>query len=99
MAGDISRQNGKKGGRKKASHTVTTEAGRAFVVATIARNLKPLIDAMVEKALKGDTQAFKELFDRGWGKPQQAIDHTSKGERVEGNTIILADFRDEANGQ
>jgi hypothetical protein len=73
MAGDISRQNGKKGGRKKASHTIEAEAGRAFVVATIARNLKPLIEAMVEEAKKGNVQAFRELFDRAWGKPPQTI--------------------------
>lgn len=76
MAGTASVENGRKGGRpkgSKASHTLQTEAGRAFVVATIAKHLGPLIDAMVEKAKKGDTQAFKELFDRGWGKSPQPL--------------------------
>lgn len=68
-------------GRKKgskASHTLQAEAGRAFVVATIARHLKPLLAAMVEKAKEGNVQAFSELMDRGWGRPAQAMELTGK---------------------
>jgi hypothetical protein len=76
MAGTASIENGKKGGRpkgSKASHTLQAEAGRAFVVATIAKNLGPLIEAMVERATKGDVRAFDALMDRGWGRPVQAL--------------------------
>jgi hypothetical protein len=65
-------ENGKKGGRpkgSKASHTLQAETGRAFVVATIAKNLGPLIEAMVERATNGDVRAFDALMDWGWGRP------------------------------
>lgn len=58
-----------------------------------------MLDAMVEKAIKGDTMAFRELMDRGWGRPLQAVDHTSKGEEIKGNSIFLVDFRDEADSK
>jgi hypothetical protein len=81
MAGNASKENGKKGGRpkgSKANHTIVAEQGRAFVIAIIAKNLKPLIEAMVQKATKGDVHAFRELMDRGWGRPVQALEHSGK---------------------
>ena len=36
-----------------------------------------------EKAIqKGDTSAYNSVMDRLKGRPQQAIDHTSKGEKI-----------------
>ena len=79
-------------GRPKGSkdpHTLQAEEGRRFVVATIAKNLGPLIQAMVDKALEGDVKAFSELFDRGWGKPLQGIEHSGK----DGEPIKIISFR------
>lgn len=60
-------------GRKKASHTIEAEAAKAFIVRKVSENLEPIIMAQIAKAIEGDTQAFKELMDRGWGRPAQPL--------------------------
>lgn len=44
--------------------------------------LDNILKALKLKALKGDVRAAQELFDRGYGKSQQFIDHTSDGEKI-----------------
>lgn len=41
-----------------------------------------LVISLIGKALKGDVQAFRELFDSGYGKVSELIDVTSKGESI-----------------
>lgn len=36
-----------------------------------------LMDALIDKALTGDIQAIKEVFDRVDGKPKQSLDVTA----------------------
>jgi len=43
---------------------------------------------LIEKAIGGDMAAIKEILDRTEGKPQQAIDHTSGGDKI---NIIITD--------
>lgn len=38
--------------------------------------------AQAVKALAGDSRAYEMLMDRRYGKPQQSIDHTTKGDKV-----------------
>lgn len=44
---------------------------------------KPALEAilykLLEKAIKGDIRAAEALLDRAYGKPRQAIDHTTGG--------------------
>jgi hypothetical protein len=44
--------------------------------------LEKILKALEAKAAKGDVRAAQELFDRGYGKAQQFIDHTSDGEKI-----------------
>lgn len=72
----IARENGKKGGRpkgSKASHTLEAEAAKAELVRMYIENIKPINQALIDKALTGDIQAIKELHDRVYGKAPQAI--------------------------
>lgn len=85
MAGDISRENGRKsknGGRPKLEATKFREA----LIAEIEGRAKELAKALVDKALDGesagDVAALREVGDRGLGKPVQGIDHTTKGESL-----------------
>jgi len=74
MPGDASRFNGKKGGRpvgSKATHTIQAEQGKAALIKAYLDNIKPINDALVEKAKTGDIQAIKELHDRVYGKAPQ----------------------------
>ena len=36
--------------------------------------LAPMVDALIEKAMDGDLQAIREIFDRVDGKPKQQVD-------------------------
>jgi len=44
--------------------------------------LEAILKALKVKAKKGDVRAAQELLDRGYGRPQQSIDHTSQGEKI-----------------
>lgn len=41
-----------------------------------------LVISLIGKALKGDVQAFRELFDSGHGKVSELLDVTTKGESI-----------------
>lgn len=43
-------------------------------------NLQIIIEKAVSMAKKGDMSAMREVFDRTFGKPKQAIDHTTLGQ-------------------
>ena len=45
----------------------------------------------LEQALKGDYKFFQDFKDRIHGKPQQSIDHTTDGEKIEGITVKMID--------
>ena len=68
MAGDISRLNGKKGGRKKAQHTVAAESARAFVVGKVVENLSPLMRSKLAKALGYHVLMVPEIVTDKKGK-------------------------------
>lgn len=82
MAGDISRQNGKKGGRPKGEASILAERARIRLAQKITEELEPLMEAQIEQAKKGNTAAFKELLDRGFGKVKESVDLTTDGEKL-----------------
>lgn len=96
MAGtpEIARANGKKGGRPKGTkmpHTIGIEKARARMVELVTKRIDDLVKWLFIKAYSIneetgqvviDVQAIKELLDRGYGRPAQAVDLTSKGESV-----------------
>jgi hypothetical protein len=88
MAGDISRQNGKKGGRKKGNASIEAEKARAYIALRIGEYMPIIFDALILKAKAGDVMAIRELFDRGFGKPAQSVDMTSKGEKIDNSEEV-----------
>jgi hypothetical protein len=44
--------------------------------------LEATLMALRSKAVKGDIRAAEALLDRAFGKPKQAIDHTTAGEKL-----------------
>ena len=92
MAGEASRINGRKGGRKKGLFTIEREKMKEYIAQRIAENGDKIVGALLRKAVRGDVQAIKELFDRGFGKPTQQTDITSGGKEIVGNKIFLAEF-------
>jgi hypothetical protein len=46
-----------------------------------------VIEALAKKAYKGDVRAAQELFDRGYGRPQQYVDLSNKGDKFDFSNI------------
>lgn len=60
-------------GRKKASHTIQAEAAKAELVRMYCENVRPINEALIQKAKQGDIAAIKELHDRVFGKAAQPL--------------------------
>jgi len=77
-------QNGRKGGRPKGSvgnHTLQAQQAKIRLIEMYKVASESINLVLIEKALKGDILAIKELHERVWGKAYQAgeIDVTSQG--------------------
>lgn len=86
MAGQTSKENGKKGGRpkgSKAAHTINAEQGKALLVKMYLDNIRPINEALLKKAREGDMQAIKELHDRVYNKATQPLEG-----KVDSNVVI-----------
>ncbi|RKZ11059.1 hypothetical protein DRQ25_00950 [Candidatus Fermentibacteria bacterium] len=51
-----------------------------------------LIAVAYQKARGGDYKFFKDIHDRVYGKPQESIDHTTDGEKIQTNQITFVKF-------
>ena len=60
-------------GRKKGFAALEAMKQREMLVKLLQPRVKKIFAALAEKAEKGDVAAAKELFDRAWGKPDQAV--------------------------
>lgn len=78
MAGDISRENGKKGGRKKGAAAILAEKSREYIAKRVAKEQGPIIDKAIEQARAGDDKARQFLYERGFGKVAQTVDLGNK---------------------
>ncbi len=82
----LAKINGKKGGRKPGQKTIQATLAREYIAKNIGKYMPIIFNALIEKAKTGDVSAIKELFDRGFGKPFQQMDFTSKGESINTST-------------
>lgn len=73
MAGQTSRENGKKGGRPKGYVAVAAEKMREKVMKQMEVEYDLLWKPQFDKAKKGDTAAFKEIREFAAGKPRQNV--------------------------
>lgn len=76
-------------GRKKGFATIAREKAKDYLARRLEEEIAPIADKLIEKAQTGDVPAIKELFDRAWGKPHQAVDMTSKGEALPTPLYVL----------
>ena len=74
MAGDASRENGKKGGRPKGYAALQAEKQREYVAKQLEIHWAPIVKKTIELAENGDKAAREWLADQAFGKPKQAID-------------------------
>jgi hypothetical protein len=63
-------------GRKigsRAQHTLQAEQGKALLIQMYLENIRPINQALIDKAKSGDIQAIKELHDRVYNKAAQPL--------------------------
>jgi len=60
-------------GRKQGFSAKNAEEARKLLSERLAQEIEPIADVLVSKAKEGDIRAIKELFDRAWGRPPQAL--------------------------
>ncbi len=73
--------NGAKGGRKKgsyASHTLEAQEMKKNLIAAYQEKASEINTALLDKAVKGDIPAIKEVHDRVYGKAMQAVEMSGK---------------------
>lgn len=73
MAGETSKENGKKGGRPKGFNAINAEKAKQVLIKAYLKRVKPINEALLSKAESGDIQAIKELHDRVYGKAPQDV--------------------------
>jgi len=78
MAGDISRINGRKGGRKKGPATLEAERMRNMIAEKLASEFAPILSKAVEQAKAGNQQAREWLTDRAFGRTKEIKELTVK---------------------
>ena len=83
MAGKTSRENGRKGGRPKSNHTLSSEVARELIAKELSPRIPKIVKALAKKAESGDVKSAKELFDRAYGRPLQPVEQSLK--------IVLSD--------
>lgn len=70
-------QNGGKregAGRPKGFSALEAEKTRQLLAEMVAKEIGPIGRKLIAEAKKGNVPAIRELFDRAFGKPAQAID-------------------------
>jgi hypothetical protein len=90
MAGEISKENGKKGGRPVSEATIRAQLARQYIAEQVKKSLEPIVAKAINDAILGDKYAREWLSDQGWGKPTQMVEHS--GELA----LIDEDARDKA---
>lgn len=66
-------------GRKRGPASIEREKVKDYIAERIAADIEPMVTKMIAKVKKGDVFAFKELLDRGFGRPHQSTDITTNG--------------------
>jgi len=71
-------------GRKKGAASIASEAMRAAIAEKVLAEADAIVGPQIEKAKKGDTQAFKEIMNRAFGMPRQnvGLDGGDEGEPI-----------------
>lgn len=82
MAGDQSRENGRKGGRPKGYAALEAERQRIYVAKRLAKSFAPIVSTAIRQAKKGDKYAREWLTDRAFGKATQFVDHSTLGKEI-----------------
>lgn len=84
---------GRKPGKPNKKTVQKQEQQRIFeeyILSSVLKEKKGIIDALIKKAKEGNVLAAKELMDRVLGKAKESVDLTSGGEAL---TITVMDYQ------
>lgn len=88
-------------GRKKGSlaqHTLEAQEGKALLIQMYLENIRPINQALIDKAKAGDIQAIKELHDRVYNKAAQPLTGGDGGAiQITGVNILVRKDADTTN--
>jgi hypothetical protein len=76
------RINGRKGGRPRGLNAINAEKGKALLLKMYLDNIRPINEALINKAREGDMQAIKEIHDRVYGRAPQPLTGSNGGNIV-----------------
>lgn len=60
-------------GRKQGFAAKSAEEARRVFAERVAEEIGPICDVLLRRARMGDIRAIRELLDRAWGRPSQAV--------------------------
>jgi hypothetical protein len=78
MAGNASRENGKKGGRPKGLPALEAERARIMIAEKLVTEFEPIVDKAIMQAKEGLKDAREWLTDRAYGKPKSSTELTGR---------------------
>lgn len=77
LSSEQAKRIGKLGGRPKGSRTALSmkiDKAKDSLIQMYIEKIRPINAALILKAEQGDIQAIRELHDRVYGRPLQAVD-------------------------
>lgn len=77
-------------GRKKAPHTIATEAFRKRLIEKIIKEQDPIIEKLIERAKTGSEKAIEMILERVIGRPITPLDHGGEGLEALTKAILSA---------
>lgn len=96
MAGQASRENGKKGGRPKGFAALEAERQREMIAKKLVKEFEPIVDKAIEQAKEGNKDARDWLTERAYGKATTPLEVTNPDGSM---STVLVKFLDGANNQ
>ena len=76
-------------GRKVGVATLEREKARAYIAERVAKYMPQIFEVLLDKTLKGDLHALRELLDRAFGRPAQAVELSG----LNGNPLFDAETK------
>ena len=71
----------------KAAHTLEAQEARVKLIKMVHAELEAIVRPQIEKAKKGDTQAYHAITNRAWGMPGQSLDLSTLGEKLQSMSL------------
>ena len=92
-------ESGNPAGKKKGVKNFATLYQEGLVALAKLNGKEPeelhleILQQGIKRARKGDFRFYKDTLDRLYGQPVKKTDHTTGGDKIQGNVITFTSFR------